>query len=215
MPIVDLISVLLPDLILGAVIIVMLIAGAKAGMFRSFSGLLTILVAVFGAKWIADWGSVLIAEYIVPLVQPAVEHKLADVLAAQAIGAEGANLGVLGMVPGVPELVEGITDQVATNLAPAVSLEVAKAIGWLVLFVLGAVLFRVICYLVIKLLDIIDCIPGLHFLNHLLGGVFGFLKGFLLVLLVVIITVKLGWIPESMVADSILLKWMAQITGVY
>lgn len=215
MPIVDLIPVLLPDLILGAVMIVMLISGAKAGMFRSFSGLLTILVVIFGAKWIADWGSVLIAQYIVPLVQPAVEHKMADVLAAQAIGADGANLGILGMVPGVPELVEGITDQVATNLAPAVALEVAKAIGWLVLFVLGVVLFRVVCYLVIKLLDIIDCIPGLHFMNHLLGGVFGLLKGFLLVLLIVVIAVGLGWIPDSMVADSVVLKWMAQITGVY
>ncbi len=215
MPFVDLIATLLPDLILGAVMIVMLIYGAKVGMFRSFSGLLTILVAVFGAKLLADWGSVLVAEYIVPLVQPAVEHKLAEILAEQAVGAEGVNLGVLGMVPGVPELVEGITDSVATSIAPAVALEVAKAIGWVILFVLGAVLFRVVCYLVVELLDVIDCIPGLHFLNHLLGGVFGLLKGFLLVLLVVIVVVKFGWLPESMLEDTVLMKWMAQITGVY
>lgn len=215
MSFVDLIMALLPDLILGAVVIAMLIAGSKMGMFRSFSGLLTILVVIFGAKWIADWGSMLVAEYIVPMVQPAVEHKLTEIMAEQALGGDSSKLGVLGMIPGAAQLLEGITDTVVTDLAPAVAMEVAKAISWLVLFVLGAILFRVVCYLVIKLLDLIDCIPGLHFLNHLLGGVFGFLKGFLLVLLVVTIAVYFGWIPESMVADTVLLKWMAQITGVY
>ncbi len=206
---------LIPDLLLSAVIVLMLISGAKAGMFRSFSGLLTILVAVFGAKWLADYGAAMIAEYIVPLVQPGVERKLTEILSQQTVGAEGLDLGMLGMVPGVSELVEGLTDAVATNLSPAVSLEVAKAIGWLILFVVGAILFRLLCYLVLKLLDLVDCIPGLHFLNHLLGGAFGCLKGFLLVLLVVFVCGLFGWLPDSMVADSVLLKWMAQITGVY
>lgn len=215
MPVTDLLGGLLPDLILGAVVILMTIFGARAGMFRSFSGLLTILVAVFGAKWIADWGSVLIAEYIVPLVQPAVEHKLAGILAQQAMGEGQVDLGVLGMVPGVPELVKGITDSVASSIAPAVSLEVAKAIGWLVMFVLGAILFRVLCCLVMQLLDVIDCIPGLHFLNHLLGGVFGCLKGFLLVLLIVVVAGIFGWLPKSVIEGTVLLKWMAYMTGVY
>ena len=208
------ITSMLPDLIALAVVVVFCVLGGKKGMFRTFSGLLSILVSVFGAMLIANYGAQLIAEYFVPVILPRVEVWLAAIVETKAAGSE-LDLGVLGLIPGVQTLVDSVSTAVVHTIAPAVAEEVAAALAWVALFVIGFIICKLVCKLILLLLDMIDHLPGLHFLNHLIGAVLGALKGFLLVLLAVKVLLWFGILPEDMVAQTTLLKWLAEMGSVH
>lgn len=211
----QLLASLIPDLIVGALLILFCFFGGKKGMFRSFSGLLTILIAIFGAMLVADHGAQLISDYFVPGLLPVVEEKLAEILAESAASGGEGSLGVLGLIPGVQSLIDGATGALAESLAPAVAKEVASALAWLVLFVIGFVVFKLVCKLVLMLLDLIDQIPGLHLLNHLIGALLGLLKGFLLLILVISVLIWFQVLPVTLVEETLLLEWLAKLGPVY
>ncbi len=113
------------------------------------------------------------------------------------------------MIPGVQSLLSQAGDSLAAALAPAVARQVALAVGWLLLFAAGFIVFKLVCRLLIWLLDLLDEVPGLHFLNHLGGAALGVLKGGLLIAVVVSILLWCDVLPRSMVDATLLLRWLA------
>ena len=107
------------------------------------------------------------------------------------------------------------TAELAVALAPAVARQVALAVGWLLLFAAGFIVFKLVCRLLIWLLDLLDEVPGLHFLNHLGGAALGVLKGGLLIAVVVSILLWCDVLPRSMVDTTLLLRWLASLGPVY
>lgn len=208
------ITSLLPDLIALAIVAVFCVLGGKRGMFRTFSGLLSVLVSVAGALFIANYGAQLIAEYFLPFLLPVVEEWLAGIVTESASGSE-IDLGVLGLVPGVRQLMENVSAALVETIAPAVAEEVAGAVAWVALFIIGFIVCNLVCKLILLLLDMIDHLPGLHFLNHLIGAVLGALKGFLLVLLAAKVLVWFDVLPEDVMAATALLKWMVDWGSVH
>lgn len=207
---------LFPDLICIAILLLFLILGYSRGMFRTLSGLLTWLVSLFGAKLIADRGAPLMVDWLVPKVQPYVTQRLGQILAESADStASGDGLGVLGLIPGVQDLLNGTADTLAETLAPAVAREVAQLLGWLILFVVGFLVLKLLCRLVVFLLDQLDQVPGLHLLNHLGGALLGVLKGLLVLVLAVLILNWFDVLPRPLVEDTVLLRWIAGIGGIY
>ena len=210
---------LFPDLICVAIVLLFLIFGYHWGMFRTLSGLMTWLVSLFGAKLIADWGAPRLADLLLPRVQPYVTQRLAQAIAEGASSASSGeglgDLGVLGLVPGVQDLLEGVTETLAETIAPAVAQQVAQAIGWLILFVLGFLALKLLCRLAVLLLDLVDQIPGLHLLNHLGGALLGGLEGLLLLALAVALLVLFDLLPRTLVEGTVLLRWIAGISGIY
>ena len=206
---------LFPDLICAAILLVFLIFGYSRGMFRTLSGLLTWLVSLFGAKLIADRGAPLMVNLLLPKVQPYVTERLTEVMAESATSSSGGGLGVLGAIPGVQDLLTGATDTLAESLAPAIAGEVAQLIGWLILFVLGFIALKLLCRLAVFLLDQIDRVPGLHLLNHLGGALLGVLKGLLLLTLAVLVLNWFDVLPRALVDGTVLLRWIAGISGIY
>lgn len=210
---------LFPDLICAAILALFLIFGYHRGMFRTLSGLMTWLVSLFGAKVIADHGAPLLVDLLTPRVQPYVTRRLAQVIAESAAsssgGAGGGDLGVLGLVPGVQDLLEGATEALAETIAPAIARLVAQAVGWLLLFVLGFLALKLLCRLAVWLLDLVDQIPGLHLLNHLGGGLLGVLEGLLLLALAVAVLLFFHVLPRELVDGTVLLRWMAHLSGIY
>lgn len=207
---------LFPDLICIAILLLFLILGYSRGMFRTLSGLLTWLVSLFGAKLIADRGAPLMVDWLVPKVQPYVTQRLGQILAESADStASGDGLGVLGLIPGVQDLLNGTADTLAETLAPAVAREVAQLLGWLILFVVGFLVLKLLCRLVVFLLDQLDQVPGLHLLNHLGGALLGVLKGLLVLVLAVLILNWFDVLPRPLVEGTVLLRWIAGIGGIY
>ena len=99
--------------------------------------------------------------------------------------------------------------------APAAPGTAAPPVGWLLLFAAGFIVFKLVCRLLIWLLDLLDEVPGLHFLNHLGGAVLGVLKGGLLIAVVVSILLWCDVLPRSMVDAALLLRWLASLGPVY
>ena len=204
---------LLPDLLCAAILLLFLVVGAIRGMFRTLSGLLTWLLSLWGAKLIADRCAPLLVDWLPPKLLPTVSEKLAQ---AMSDGASSDSLsGLLGMIPGVQSLLGQAGDSLAAALAPAVARQVALAVGWLLLFAAGFIVFKLVCRLLIWLLDLLDEVPGLHFLNHLGGAVLGVLKGGLLIAVVVSILLWCDVLPRSMVDAALLLRWLASLGPVY
>lgn len=204
---------LLPDLLCAAILLLFLVVGAIRGMFRTLSGLLTWLLSLWGAKLIADRCALLLVDWLTPKLLPTVSEKLAQ---AMSDGASSDSLsGLLGMIPGVQGLLGQAGDSLAAALAPAVARQVALAVGWLLLFAAGFIVFKLVCRLLIWLLDLLDEVPGLHFLNHLGGAVLGALKGGLLIAVVVSILLWCDVLPRSMVDAALLLRWLASLGPVY
>lgn len=204
---------LLPDLLCAAILLLFLVVGAIRGMLRTLSGLLTWLLSLWGAKLIADRCAPLLVDWLTPKLLPTVSEKLAQ---AMNDGASSDSLsGLLGMIPGVQSLLGQAGDSLAAALAPAVARQVALVVGWLLLFAAGFIVFKLVCRLLIWLLDLLDEVPGLHFLNHLGGAVLGALKGGLLIAVVVSILLWCDVLPRSMVDAALLLRWLASLGPVY
>ena len=204
---------LLPDLLCAAILLLFLVVGAIRGMFRTLSGLLTWLLSLWGAKLIADRCAPLLVDWLTPKLLPTVSEKLAQ---AMSDGAASDTLsGLLGVIPGVQSLLSQAGDSLAAALAPAVARQVALAVGWLLLFAAGFIVFKLVCRLLIWLLDLLDEVPGLHFLNHLGGAALGVLKGGLLIAVVVSILLWCDVLPRSMVDATLLLRWLASLGPVY
>ena len=206
---------LFPDLICIAILLLFLILGYIRGMFRTLSGLLTWLVSLFGAKLIADRGAPLMVDLLVPKVQPYVTQRLDVILSETASSSSGDGLGVLGLIPGVQDLLNGTADTLAETLAPAVAREVAQLLGWLILFVLGFIVLKLLCRLATFLLDQLDRVPGLHLLNHLGGALLGVVKGLLVLLLAIFVMNWFDVLPRPLVEGTVLLRWIAGIGGIY
>lgn len=204
---------LLPDLLCATILLLFLVVGAIRGMFRTLSGLLTWLLSLWGAKLIADRCAPLLVDWLTPKLLPTVSEKLAQ---AMSDGAASDSLsGLLGVIPGVQSLLSQAGDSLAAALAPAVARQVALAVGWLLLFAAGFIVFKLVCRLLIWLLDLLDEVPGLHFLNHLGGAALGVLKGGLLIAVVVSILLWCDVLPRSMVDATLLLRWLASLGSVY
>lgn len=204
---------LLPDLLCATILLLFLVVGAIRGMFRTLSGLLTWLLSLWGAKLIADRCAPLLVDWLTPKLLPTVSEKLAQ---AMSDGAASDSLsGLLGVIPGVQSLLSQAGDSLAAALAPAVARQVALAAGWLLLFAAGFIVFKLVCRLLIWLLDLLDEVPGLHFLNHLGGAALGVLKGGLLIAVVVSILLWCDVLPRSMVDTTLLLRWLASLGPVY
>ena len=204
---------LLPDLLCAAILLLFLVVGAIRGMLRTLSGLLTWLLSLWGAKLIADRCAPLLVDWLTPKLLPTVSEKLAQ---AMNDGASSDSLsGLLGMIPGVQSLLGQAGDSLAAALAPAVARQVALVVGWLLLFAAGFIVFKLVCRLLIWLLDLLDEVPGLHFLHHLGGAVLGALKGGLLIAVVVSILLWCDVLPRSMVDAALLLRWLASLGPVY
>lgn len=209
----DLITSFLPDAVAVLAWLIFIIVGGRKGMFRTFSGLFSLVVSLFGAMLVANYGAVLIADHFVPILLPGVEAHLADVLAQS--GGGSVDLGVFALIPGVKELVEHASQSVLTSVAPAVAKEVATALAWLILFVLAFIVCRLVCKLISLLLDLIDHLPGLHFVNHFVGALLGAAQGFLVLLLLGSLLLWLGVLPKELVEKTVMLHWLLAMGPVY
>lgn len=208
---------LLPDLLCAAILLLFLVVGAIRGMFRTLSGLLTWLLSLWGAKLIADRCAPLLVDWLTPKLLPTVSEKLAQAMSdgVSSAAASDSLSGLLGLVPGVQGLLSQAGDSLAEALAPAIARQAALVVGWLLLFAAGLIMFKLVCRLLVWLLDLLDEVPGLHFLNHLGGAALGVLKGGLLIAVVVSILLWCNVLPRSMVDATILVRWLASLGPVY
>lgn len=119
-------------------------------------------------------------------------------------------LGLLGgwYLSGSPGLLAELTPVFSQHLPSAAGALAAKAVLFLVGFLLVLLAWKLLC----NALNLVAKLPGLHSLNKVLGGVLGLIKGWLILLVARwILCDFLGWIPPAVAAESRLLTFLATL----
>lgn len=184
------------DAIAVAVLAGFAILGAWKGLLRTLAGLLVLALSLAGAGIIASALSAPAAKLIVPVIEKRLESRLDEALQQRYPGEQPEDqlsvtdmLGLLGIDETQWDaLVFRAQDAVrdtGVHLMTAVIGSVAQSMLYGVLYMLSFVLLSIALHLLVRMLDAVLKLPGLHGLNAVGGGLVGLAEGALLLFLAV------------------------------
>ena len=186
------------DAIAVAVLAVFAIMGAWKGLLRTLAGLLILALSLAGAGIIASALSAPAAKLIAPAIEKRIESRLDEAIqerypAGGEDPEEGLSAAEILDLLGVDEtqweaLAFRAGDMVrdgGVQLMTAVIESVAQSMLYGVLYMLSFVLLSFALHLLVRMLDAVLRLPGLHGLNAVGGGLVGLAEGALLLFLAV------------------------------
>ena len=193
------------DVIMAVVLIAAVIYGAHRGLFRALAGLAVVIVALVGAAIIAN---TLAARLVTPLIREQIETKVDEAMARQSQEVqmpeedvdEGFAIEDLLALMGLDEDVrnslasqtqEKIQDT-GVSLVMAVVESLAQSILYAALFLVSFVGLTILLKLLIRAMDLVLQLPGLHLVNALGGAVIGLIEGALVLFLAIWVLRRFG-----------------------
>ena len=196
------------DMIAAAVLIAAAAWGAHRGLFRALAGLAVVIVAVVGAAVIANALAAPAAHLVTPLIRESIETRVDEAMAQQSQEVqmpeedvdEGFAIADLLALMGLDEDVrdslvrqteEKIQDT-GISLAMAVVESVAQSILYAALFLISFVGLTILLKLLIRAMDLVLQLPGLHLVNSLGGGLIGLAEGALALFLAIWVLRRFG-----------------------
>lgn len=212
------------DVILLVIVILCVIVGMRRGFVLTLCGVLSIVVALVGAKVAADQFSPVVTQAIAPRVETAIEARLSESVSdtvQNSTGWDGSDFDAdLGGIPGifqqseaVQDAISGIQDSIQSGVDAAVQTaassmaqEIAQPVAWGTVYVIAFVVILLLWNLISKALDLVAKLPVLHFFNRLLGGACGLIKGILIAGCICCLILRLGLLPGTMAQESVFLR---------
>lgn len=206
--------------IIDAIVVVILVGfclfGARKGLFQALAGLVTMIVALVGAGIIAASFSGPVTGLVAPLIEDRITQQVDEALGlapgqmpevdAQADETgEGFGIEDLLALLGVDEDVRDSIAQQAQDTVRDTGVSVASAVvesiaGTMIygaLFLLSFLVLMILLHILVKAMDLVLQLPGLHGLNALGGGLIGLVEGALALFLAVWVLRRLGVSFES------------------
>ena len=199
------------DAIAAAVLLGFAIWGAQRGLFRSLTGLLSVIVALVGAGLIAGALAAPAARLAGPLVEEHIRGQVDEAMEVQSsqqvempeLEMEEDDgfaiedlLALMGLDEDVRESLLGDIQEKAVdtgvNVATAIVESVVQSLLYGVLFLLSFLALMLLLKLAVGAMDVVLKLPGLHLLNSLGGAVIGLAEGALLAFLAIWIARRLG-----------------------
>lgn len=177
-----------------AVLAVFGILGAWKGLLRTLAGLLVVVLSLAGAGIIASALSAPAAKLVVPMIEKRIESRLDEAIQErEPLMDESLPLEELLDLLGVDQaLREALTDRAeksvrdtGATLAAALVESLAQSVLYGVLYILSFLLLSFALHLLVRMLDTVLKLPGLHGLNAVGGGLLGLAEGALLLFLAV------------------------------
>ena len=195
------------DVIMAVVLIAAVIYGAHRGLFRALAGLAVVIVALVGAAIIANTLAAPAARLVTPLIREQIETKVDEAMARQSQEVqmpeedvdEGFAIEDLLALMGLDEDVrnslasqtqEKIQDT-GVSLVMAVVESLAQSILYAALFLVSVGL-TILLKLLIRAMDLVLQLPGLHLVNALGGAVIGLIEGALVLFLAIWVLRRFG-----------------------
>lgn len=206
--------------IIDAIVVVILVGfclfGARKGLFQALAGLVTMIVALVGAGIIAASFSGPVTGLVAPLIEDRITQQVDEALGlapgqmpevdvqADETG-EGFGIEDLLALLGVDEDVRDSIAQQAQDTVRDTGVSVASAVvesiaGTMIygaLFLLSFLVLMILLHILVKAMDLVLQLPGLHGLNALGGGLIGLVEGALALFLAVWVLRRLGVSFES------------------
>ena len=196
------------DIVAAAVLLGFAVFGAKRGLLRTLAGFVIVVVALVGAGMIAATFSGPAAKLAAPVIEKQIETKVDDALTAEtgqvqmpeADVEDGFQIEDLLALMGLDEDVrnslasqtqEKIQDT-GVSLVMAVVESLAQSILYAALFLVSFVGLTILLKLLIRAMDLVLQLPGLHLVNALGGAVIGLIEGALVLFLAIWVLRRFG-----------------------
>ncbi|MBQ1935922.1 MAG: CvpA family protein [Clostridia bacterium] len=177
------------DILLGAFILLFLVNGWRHGFIRSFFGLVGVLASVILTK-------LLYLPFTEYLFKTPIYQTIADAVTKQV------DISIPKILPAEFSEALGITDAFAD-----ISLNLLSILTYVVLFLL----IYLVLSILVRLLDGVFKLPGLKFINRVLGLIFNGLKG---IIVCYVLAVVLRLFAPAVVEEShILTGLLATVPG--
>lgn len=184
------------DAIAVAVLAGFAVWGAWKGLLRTLAGLLVLALSLVGAGIIASALSAPAAKLIAPVIEKRIESRLDEAIREQRpqeTAGEELPLSELLDLLGVDQARrDALTDRAeksvrdtGASLVTALVESLARSALYGVLYMLSFVLLTLALHLLVRMLDAVLRLPGLHGLNAVAGGLVGLAEGALLLFLAV------------------------------
>lgn len=180
------------DAVAVAVLALFAIVGAWKGLLRTLAGLLVLAVSLAGAGIVASALSVPAAKLVAPVIEKRIEARLDEALEERAetetpplaelldlLGVDRARRDALA------DRTEKSVRDTGATLAAALVESLAQSVLYGVLYMISFILLSLALHLLVRMLDAVLRLPGLHGLNAVGGGLAGLAEGALLLFLAV------------------------------
>ena len=194
------------DIVVIVVLVGFTIYGARRGLLRALAGLLVVIVALVGAGIVAATFTQPVTKLVTPLIADHIEKKV-DAAIKESVQAPTSQddeddssveelLDLLGLDREVREslaeqALEKIEDTGATIAMAAVE-SLAQSIIYGTLYIVSFVGLSILLRVLLRAMDLVLQLPGLHLLNSLGGAAVGLVEGALLLFLVVWVLRRMG-----------------------
>lgn len=206
------------DVLILAALVIFTLLGARRGLIMTLCGLVVTIVAMVGAQAAANQLSPSLAYLMEPAIQNAVQSNVDQAIAdntamgefsleegsllEQLVGSDFFQYFSQSAQESVEQGIQDATQTVAVTVAESL----AHTIAWLIVYLIAFALILFLGRLLTHVLNLAATLPGLHFVNQLLGGVLGLLKGIIIVAVLASLGVGFGLIPTQSVSGSALLQ---------
>ena len=210
------------DLIIVAIIVLCVWRGLSKGIILSVAGLLALVVAFYGAQFIADKYSEKFIDAMEPIVGSMVDEATTQEYVDARTRGEDESSQVYNVAVSVlkkmglsqaaaetkaGEATVGITE-LGDSLRDAIRLSFMETMAYVFTFIIAFLLINIIFSVVLNLANIVFRLPGLRLLNLVGGGVAGLVYGLLIVFAVAWVLRFLGFVLSAeTVEKTVLLKW--------
>lgn len=206
-----------PYIIVDIVIVLLLIffawRGAKKGLILTLFGMVGLIVAIFGARFLSNTFYEPISDIIEPgiyqnvkgLEERALDGLDFDLNETLDSSTEGLVeiLREQDLFPGLADLLEtaagngSIFDDNSLSASEALATYLADLLARLILFVLGFIVILLLWFLISRTLDLAFKLPILHAVNVAGGLLLGLLKAIVIVVILIWVGQLLDWIPAD------------------
>ena len=189
------------DVIMAVVLIAAVIYGAHRGLFRALAGLAVVIVALVGAAIIANTLAAPAARLVTPLIREQIETKVDEAMARQSQEVQMPEedvdegfaiedlLALMGLDEDVRNSLASQTQEKIQDTGVSLVMAVVESLAQSILY---AALFLVSFVGLIRAMDLVLQLPGLHLVNSLGGAVIGLIEGALVLFLAIWVLRRFG-----------------------
>lgn len=211
------------DLILLLILLLCVAVGFRKGFVLTLCGVLSIVIALVGAKVVADQFSPVVEKAITPRIKTVITEQMKESVAGyvqDATGREedanGKQSGIMGFlqqsetynkaVSAIEDSIQKGMTSTVKSAASSMTKKIAHPTAWGAVYVIAFFVIMLLWNLISKALDLVAKLPVLHFFNHLLGGACGLVKGILIVGCISWLILSLGLLPKATAQESAFLR---------
>lgn len=219
------IPTLIVDILAVAILVIFAIRGRKRGLIKTVAGILALVLAFWGASFLAEQTTPYLSEKyvepwlydsIMPEISTGTEPAAPPATEAAATDSIGNALSSIGFSDSFissffSDFAISLSDsmsQITSNVSQTLGSKITYAVLFIVFFLVLYLLFRLLA----NLINLLAKIPGINFVNRTLGLILGLIFGFLTILVLSYILTKIGILSPEQISDTYVLRFLLSIS---